>query len=255
MLVLKTMTVVKATDPAQDLAQINLFTRRELTEAEVYTFAVRLCDDQPDRDYERFAVPALQELAKLFVGKPGIFDHYWSAHEQTARIYACSVEKHGNATCLMAKAYLLRAPENESVIAAIDGGILKEVSIGCALRKATCTICGKPYGSCEHRKGKEYDGDICYAELSEATDAYEFSFVAVPAQRAAGIVKGSNVAGESEIATAPAEPRNDSAEGASGTPHVTDPIKGAEAPDKTMSTEEAERARARLRLENLRFGG
>ena len=187
--------------------------------------------------------------------KPGIFDHYWSAHEQTARIYACSVEKHGNATCLMAKAYLLRAPENESVIAAIDGGILKEVSIGCALRKATCTICGKPYGSCEHRKGKEYDGDICYAELSEATDAYEFSFVAVPAQRAAGIVKGANVAGEPEIATAPAEPRNDSAEGASGTPHVADPIKGAEAPDKTMSTEEAERARARLRLENLRFGG
>ncbi len=242
MLVLKTMTVVKATDPAQDLAQINLLTRRELTEAEVYTFAVRLCDDQPDRDYERFTVPALQELAKLFVGKPGIFDHYWSAHEQTARIYACSVEKHGNATCLMAKAYLLRVPENEAVIAAIDGGILKEVSIGCAVRKATCSICGSPYGSCDHRKGREYDGEVCYAELSEATDAYEFSFVAVPAQRAAGVVKGASVAGEPEIATAPAEPRNDNAE-------------GEQDPTKTMSTEEVERARARLLLEKLRFGG
>jgi len=54
MYVAKKMTVVKATDPAKDLAQINVLARRELTEAEVYTFAVRLCDDQPDRDYERF---------------------------------------------------------------------------------------------------------------------------------------------------------------------------------------------------------
>ena len=56
--------------------------------------------------------------------------------------------------------------------------------------KATCSICGQPYGVCEHRKGERYGGRQCLAVLSEPTDAYEFSFVAVPAQRQAGVTKG-----------------------------------------------------------------
>ena len=48
---------------------------------------------------------------------------------------------------------------------------------------------GEPYGTCAHRKGAVYDGETCLAVLSEPLDAYEFSFVAVPAQRAAGVTK------------------------------------------------------------------
>ena len=36
----------------EELTIINQFTKRALKEDEVYTFAVRLCDDQTDRDQE-----------------------------------------------------------------------------------------------------------------------------------------------------------------------------------------------------------
>jgi hypothetical protein len=39
-------------------------------------------------------------------------------------------------------------------------------------------------------KGESYDGQVCCAILQEPMDAYEFSFVAVPAQREAGVLKG-----------------------------------------------------------------
>lgn len=38
----------------EELAIINQFTKRALKEDEIYTFAVRLCDNEVDRDGERF---------------------------------------------------------------------------------------------------------------------------------------------------------------------------------------------------------
>lgn len=57
----------------EELAAINAFTKRELKADEVYTFAVRLCDNEVDRDGERFPRETLEELSELFVGKSGIF--------------------------------------------------------------------------------------------------------------------------------------------------------------------------------------
>ena len=51
--------------------------------------------------------------------------------------------------------------------------------------RSVCSICGSDYGSCGHRKGESYDGQVCCAILQEPMDAYEFSFVAVPAQKKA----------------------------------------------------------------------
>lgn len=52
-----------------------------------------------------------------------------------------------------------------------------------------CSVCGSEYGTCGHHKGESYDGVICCAILKDPVDAYEFSFVAVPAQRDAGVLK------------------------------------------------------------------
>ena len=57
------------------LEQLNRFTRRTLTQEEVFLFDVRLCDNEIDRDGERFSLEALEQLKALFVGKTGIFDH------------------------------------------------------------------------------------------------------------------------------------------------------------------------------------
>ena len=183
-----------------DLEQINALARRELTADEVYLFAVRLCDNDVDRDGERFAVETLEELGKLFVGVSGMFDHQWSARGQTARIYRTEVvheegtlTQDGQPYCyLKGCAYLLRTEGNRELIAAIEGGIKKEVSVGCAVERSVCSICGEDMNAsqrCGHQRGQEYDGQLCTGILLGATDAYEWSFVAVPAQKKAGVVK------------------------------------------------------------------
>lgn len=91
--------------------------------------------------------------------------------------------------CLKAWAYMLRVPENETLIAEIEGGIKKETSVGVSVSESVCSICGKETGSCGHVKGQEYGGRLCHAVLRGARDAYEWSFVAVPAQRKAGVMK------------------------------------------------------------------
>lgn len=55
--------------------------------------------------------------------------------------------------------------------------------------RSVCSICGAESGTCTHVRGQTYDGKLCFAELKDPTDAYEWSFVAVPAQRNAGVVK------------------------------------------------------------------
>ena len=186
----------------EDLAAINALTRRELGEEEVYLFSVRLCDNEVDRDGERFSARTLEELAPMFVGKSGIFDHQWTARGQTARIYRCElvreqarVTRAGDGYCwLKGYAYMLRSEGNKELIDEIDAGIKKEVSVGCSVARKVCSICGEEVSGvpCEHRKGQMYGEKLCYVSLEDARDAYEFSFVAVPAQPAAGVVKGMN---------------------------------------------------------------
>ena len=175
---------------AAQMESINAQARSELTAEQVYVFSVRLCDDQIDRDGERFDTAALPTLAKLFIGKTGIVDHKWSSDSQVARIFATEVVQEQGITYIKAWAYIRRGGNADEVIADIEAGIKKEVSVGCAMGRAICSICGSDYGECGHQKGEVYDGQLCCAILKEPMDAYEFSFVAVPAQRDAGVLKG-----------------------------------------------------------------
>lgn len=174
---------------AMQLEAINAQAKAKLTAEQVYIFSLRLCDDQVDRDYERFDTAALGTLAKLFVGKTGVVDHKWSADKQIARIFETQVVKEENISYIKAWAYIRRGGSNDETIADIEAGIKKEVSVGCSMGMAVCSVCGSEYGTCGHRKGEVYDGQLCSAILREPMDAYEFSFVAVPAQRDAGVLK------------------------------------------------------------------
>ncbi len=193
--VLKTPgAVLKHTASGDDMALINALAKTELTDSEVYTFALRLCDNEVDRDFERFDTAALYALGELFVGKSGIFDHNWSAANQTARLYRTEVLPDDGMTAageprmfLKGYAYMLRSGKNADLIDEIEAGIKKEVSVGCSMGRKVCSICGRE--NCEHQPGRTYDGRLCYFTLCDPTDAYEWSFVAVPAQRNAGIIK------------------------------------------------------------------
>lgn len=192
---------------AEALERINQYTRRPYKAQEVYAFSVVLCDNEVDRDYECFTTKSLEKLAELFVGKTGLLDHEHSSRNQSARIFGTSVKTFSEKRTtrgevyaqLIAEAYIPRNAETEGFIASIDSGIRKEVSVGCAVKKRTCSICGQE--NCSHMRGRLYDGVQCVRLLEEPTDAYEFSFVAVPAQRAAGVVKQFSRAEKKEVHT------------------------------------------------------
>ncbi len=225
------LKALKATpiNPESDIALINQYAHKELTPEDVFCFPVHLCDNDVDRDTERFTKGSLDKLAKLFLGKSGLIDHRWSAEKQVARLYRCETEEMSEKNSLgeqlyvlRGSAYMLRNDANTPLIEAIEGGIVKEVSVGCRMGECACSICGKKLKldwctwtyQCEtgHIKGQEYDGKLCVGELKDPQEAYEFSFVAVPSQRGAGVTKGAenlNDAVElfktSDIATVKAE--------------------------------------------------
>lgn len=182
----------------EELELINGYTRKRFSKEEVYVFTVVLCDNDVDRDFQRFPVETLTALEKMFVGKSGIFDHNPSTNNQTARIISCSTKSvDGVVTAtgdqyfrLEARAYIPRGRQFDDVIYAIESGIKKEVSVGCSVAFEKCSICGENMGSCGHKRGNVYGGKLCYGELIDPIDAYEWSFVAVPAQREAGVIKG-----------------------------------------------------------------
>lgn len=179
---------------AAQLEAINALAKTRLNGEQVYVFSLRLCDDRIDRDGERFDTGALPGLAKLFLGKTGILDHRWSTENQVARIFETQVVKEKDESYIRAWAYIRRGGKNDELIADIEAGIKKEVSVGCAMAQAVCSVCGSEYGTCGHVKGERYDGQVCAVILKEPVDAYEFSFVAVPAQREAGVMKGMGAA-------------------------------------------------------------
>ena len=52
-----------------EMGKINRYTRRAYTPEEVYAFSLVLCDNEVDRDWERFSLEALEGLRELFPGK------------------------------------------------------------------------------------------------------------------------------------------------------------------------------------------
>lgn len=197
----------------KDLEKINSYALSKLDPADIFAFKVSMAGNEIDRDFEVFPRSTLVKLANLFVGKTVVKDHEHKSDNQIARIFCTELVENDLArmtktgevfTQLIAKCYMVKTSRNADLIAEIQAGIRKEVSLGCRVDKAICSICGadnvKSY--CEHFPGKRYNNNqLCYFSLENASDAYELSFVAVPAQAHAGTVKsyGKKPCREEEI--------------------------------------------------------
>ena len=200
--IVKNATDVSAVTGVPDdeaLSLISRYARKTPSADEIYTFSVILCDNEVDRDNERFSVDALERLCGMFVGVTGISDHSMKSSDQTARIYKTEIirdnEKITSAgepyTYIKGWCYMLRTEKTAQLISEIDGGIKKEVSVSCSVAEKICSVCGHDIRSreCTHIQGEAVNGRICHSVLTNPTDAYEWSFVAVPAQRNAGVSK------------------------------------------------------------------
>ena len=179
----------------EDMILINKYSLRELSKDEVFCFSVILCDNDIDRDFECFDEDALKTLEKLFVGKTGILNHSMKSEDQSCRTYKTQLIRDNTRKTLIGEPYMylkawcytVKSEKNESLIKDIESGIKKEVSISCASSRKVCSICGSE--KCNHISGKLYGGEYCHKTIKDITDAYEWSFVAVPAQRNAGVTK------------------------------------------------------------------
>ena len=185
-----------------DLRKINKYTLSPVSAEDVFIFKATIADnEQDDRNYMPFNLKALQDLKKLYPGKTMLKDHRRIADNQIARIYDTDLVQDANKqtelgelhTELVAKIYMIKTDSNKDLISEIVGGIKKEVSTSTVPEKMICNICGvdnmKDY--CRHYPGYEYDvADStgksvkrrCKMLLHGAKEAYELSFVAVPAQ-------------------------------------------------------------------------
>lgn len=188
---------VKTLSDEETMNLINQYTTRPFTKDEICIVDLVLCDNEIDRDLEMFTVDSLQSIAKLAVGKTILQDHYWALKTQSARIFYSWVEKASDnkANSLgedyyqcKAKIYIPRLDSTKDFIEKVESGLYKEVSIGFG-SGIKCSICGKSLFICDHYKNQEYDGKKCYGILTPIKDFYEASFVAVPAQPAAGVSK------------------------------------------------------------------
>lgn len=194
-----------------DLKKINKYTLSPVSADDVFIFKAVMADnEQDDRNFMPFDLKALQALKKLYPGKTMLKDHSRRADNQIARIYDTELVQDSNKqtdlgelhTELIAKIYMIKTDSNKDLIAEIMGGIKKEVSTSCTPEKMVCNICGTDNMTkyCRHYPGVEYtveDGSAngtkkrCKMLLSGAKEAYELSFVAVPAQPRAGTHKSA----------------------------------------------------------------
>lgn len=168
---------------------------------DLFTYKVKLCDNMIDRDNEIFSIKALNEAANKFKGVIGITNHHPDVESNHSRIYKTEVVTSDDIlndfgdpyTCVIAYAYTLNNESNSLLIEEIKAGIKSEVSIGFACNHRICSICNSEFSECEHICGHEYDIKnkkvICVGVLDSIDDAYEWSFVSIPAQRRAGVVK------------------------------------------------------------------
>lgn len=201
------VSLLECTD--DDLKKINKYTLLPVTADEVIIFKATIADnEQDDRNFMPFDLKALQDLKKLYPGKTMLKDHKRLADNQIARIYDTELIQNANKqtelgelhTELIAKIYMVKTDSNKDLITEIMGGIKKEVSTSTVPEKMICNVCGcdrtKEY--CSHYLGQDYDiadtaGRIskrrCKIILHGAKEAYELSFVAVPAQPRAGTHK------------------------------------------------------------------
>lgn len=192
----------------EDLRLINQYTLRELKSEDLFCFRAVLCDNEVDRTGEQFTRHSLDKLAVLFAGKTFIADHNRISENQKARIYKLEVEaldrlnSLGEPYCrLVASCYMANIEENRGLIAEIEAGVKKEVSVGVAVKQRICSVCGRNSTErpCSHIAGKRYKNELCVFRLEEPADAYEVSFVAVPAQRNAAVMKKFDEEGSAEV--------------------------------------------------------
>lgn len=184
-----------------DIDLINKFSKAELTSEDVYTFKIRMCDGLADRVDDEMTDDFLFEFATIVNEKsiPLLKDHCWSVECQLGRVYKAEVAEDEEGVSFV-KGYAYVLASDTELVDKIKAGIFKEVSVAFD-GEGVCSICGEPmekdYDGRGHCKNGHMAGvDSCVTLLAHCKDVYELSFVSVPCQPKAAVIKKFNLSGE-----------------------------------------------------------
>lgn len=136
---------------------------------EFYIYPMIVVDSKTDRHNERFSIKALEDIVEKLPGTVVLSDHDWdNVSKSVGRVYEAKLYKSNDSHVVVGYCYTTLA----EVKSRIGDGTLKSVSIGF-----------------EGVSKQDNEGVGVYEEV---TDVYEVSFVNVPAQKGAGLIKTAN---------------------------------------------------------------
>ena len=144
---------------------------------------VRLADNETERDYERFSVSALHDMAKLYAGKNGVIGEDINGKTQWGRILSCEVRTNPNKltrsgeiyTYLEARVIIPRTNENDKLLDELMNKT-QEGSISCSVRNRVCSLCGET-DCTKHKKGTLYHGQLVEKVLNDIIEVYDWAIV------------------------------------------------------------------------------
>jgi len=206
---------------AGQLEKINALAKRTLSKDEVFAFPTKMVGDALLTERYMKLHKSLLELYKndAKAGVAFMLDHAWSGFQKAlvyGRTFDASIKRsdgtvEGETWALHGDTYIVRGKEKDgistdAIIADIEDGTLFDVSIGFGFETSICSVCGENYYRCEHWRGREYDGQLCYIIAKPPGYLMELSGVFDGAYPTAGILSQMSLPeGQSELIQLPDE--------------------------------------------------
>ena len=206
---------------AGQLEKINALAKRTLSKDEVFAFSTKMVGDALLTERYMKLHKSLLELYKTDAkaGVAFMLDHAWAGLQKAlvyGRTFDASIKRsdgtvEGETWALHGDTYIVRGKEKDgistdSIIADIEDGTLFDVSIGFGFETSICSVCGENYYRCDHFRGREYDGQLCYIIAKPPGYLIELSGVFDGAYPTAGILSQMSLPeGQSELIQLPDE--------------------------------------------------
>lgn len=208
----------------EQLAKINEFTQSTKSAEDVICFSTLSCNDQLDRDLDRFTAECVEDFAKLPEPYSSVGKGYMVSHDYTklpvGTVFEVGTENIEGVKHLTNSVFMPNTEQYKNFIENIDFGIYRFVSVGVMLDDSACTVCSSPmvgnyWTFClenGHEKGLWYDPNsdekdswgwaepvaegtkgavLCTRDLFTPKDFYELSQVFLGAQYGAQLERSA----------------------------------------------------------------
>jgi len=156
-------------DPLVALINERINPPTSLTATQIHVRSIRLVSDAVNDHGGRFPVEEHDRLCALLIDSPVLIGHDHS-RLPVARNFAARAQTIGDTRWILVWFYWMRGETGDRLAADIDGGVIKEGSIGFEFQRPQCSICSQDIRRCEHIPGMPYRD----AKGTESIAHYEY---------------------------------------------------------------------------------